>query len=85
MYAAHQYTQISFTAPSCRSLFVCVIFFSQMLTNKSSRCVLIVSRFCRNPFELRVFQGSVRLTEFLCGEGRESTYIGLRYRCIIKH
>ena len=49
--------------------------FSHMSTNKSSHCVLLVTRFCRNPLELRVFQGSVSLTEFLCGEGRESACV----------
>ena len=49
--------------------------FSQISTNESSHCVVLASQFCYNPLELRVFQGSVRLTEFLCGEGRDSTYM----------
>ena len=48
--------------------------FSQISTNKSTHCVLMMSRFCHNILELRVFQGSVRLTEFLCGEGLDSMY-----------
>ena len=55
--------------------------FSQISTNESSRCVLLASQFCYNPLELRVFQGSVQLTEFLCGEGRHSTYM-IHQQCI---
>ena len=58
--------------------------FSQMLTNVSSHCVLLASHFCRNSLELRVFEGSVQLMEFLCGEGRDSKYINARAEFIAK-
>jgi hypothetical protein len=45
---------------------------SRMTSPNGARCVEVVNTDCQNLGEVRMFQGSVQSTEFLCGRGRHA-------------